>query len=200
VRPRWVSVGRALAGNSVFISSIGLVDTSGAASRRWARVLGHLGKETRLFATALGDRHDRSTGLFVVGAPEFEPWHFAAHLGEQATRYGRADLVPTLLRWKVPTGAPSHLAVTLDALMSATRNQTVLVINPFADVPELLERVADARHRGARIMTLHRGNADLIQLSHETLLVDPLRPDLDFEVTQHLVTDLTPVPARGRAT
>jgi len=37
----------------------------------------------------------------------------------------------------------------------------------------------------------------LIDLSHETLLVDPLRPDRDFEMTQHLVTDLTPIPARG---
>jgi hypothetical protein len=173
------------------------VDISGAASRRWARVLGQLGKEARLFARTLGDRQDRSTDLFVVGLPQFEPWHFCAHLGEQAARHGRVDLVPTLLRWSVPPGAPSHLAVTVDALASASRNQTVLVINPFGEAPELWERVADAKHHGARIMTLHRGQPDLIDLSHETLLVDPLRPDRDFEMTQHLVTDLTPIPARG---
>jgi hypothetical protein len=170
---------------------------SGAASRRWARLLGQVGKEARLFASALGDRQDRSTDLFVVGLPQFEPWHFCAHLGEQAARYGRVDLVPTLLRWMVPPGAPSHLSVTVDTLASASRNQTVLVINPLGEAPELLERVAEAKHRGARIMTLHRGYPDLIDLSHETLLVDPLRPDRDFEMAQHLVTDLTPVPARG---
>jgi hypothetical protein len=49
----------------------------------------------------LGDRQDRSEDLFVVGLPQFEPWHFCAHLGEQAARYGRVDLVPTLLRWTV---------------------------------------------------------------------------------------------------
>jgi DNA-binding MurR/RpiR family transcriptional regulator len=132
-----------------------------------------------------------------VGVPEFEPWHFAAHLGEQAALCGRMDLVPTLLRWRIPREAPPHPAVAVDALISASRNQTVLVINPIGEVPELLERVADARHRGARIMTLHRGNPDLIELSHETLLVDPFRPDRDFEMTQHLVTDLTPNPANG---
>jgi hypothetical protein len=46
-------------------------------------------------------------------------------------------------------------------------------------------------------MTLRRGPPDLIDLSHEALFVDPLRPDRDFEMTQHLVTDLTPIPARG---
>jgi hypothetical protein len=173
------------------------VDTSGGASKRWARVLGRVGKEARLFASALGNRQDRSADLLVVGVPQFEPWHFCAHLGEQAARYGRRDLVPTLLRWTVPPGVPSHLAVTVDALMSASRNQTVLVINPFGEAPDLLERVADAKHHGARIMSLHRGHTDLIDLSHETLLVDPLRPDRDFDMTQHLVTDLTPIPTIG---
>jgi hypothetical protein len=158
-------------------------------------VLGHVGKEARLFADALGGRHDRSTNLLVVGVPEFEPWHFAAHLGEQADRCGRVDLVPTLLRWRVPPGAPSHLAITVDALMSASRSQTVLVIDPFGGAPELLERLADAKHQGARIMTVHRDQSELIELSHETLSVDPLRPIRDFEVVQHLVSDLTPIPA-----
>jgi DNA-binding MurR/RpiR family transcriptional regulator len=81
--------------------------------------------------------------------------------------------------------------------VSASRNQTVLVINPCGEAPELLQRVADAKHRGARIMTLHRGHPDLIDLSHETLLVDPSRPDRDFDMTQHLVTDLTPIPLSG---
>jgi len=168
------------------------VELSGSM-RRWTRVLGPLGRETRLFARALGGRQGPSTGLLVVGVPEFEPWHFTAHLGEGALRYGRADLAPTLLRWKVPLGAPPHLAVTVDAMAKAARDQTILVIDPCGGSSELLERVADARRCGARIMTLHRGHDALMGLSHETLSVDRLRPARDFEITQHLVTDLTPV-------
>jgi DNA-binding MurR/RpiR family transcriptional regulator len=130
--------------------------------------------------------------LFVVGAPEFEPWHFTAHLGEQATRRGRVDLVPTLLRWEVPVGAPSHLAVPVDVMSFLSRNETLLVIDPFGEAPELLERIASAKRRGARIMTLHRGQPDLMAMSHETLSVDLSRPERDFEITQHVVTDLAP--------
>jgi hypothetical protein len=126
------------------------VDASGAATRRWAKALGELGKEACLFARTLGDRQDRSTDLFVVGLPQFEPWHFCAHLGERAARHGRVDLVPTLFRWSVPPKAPSHLAVSVDALASASRNQAVLVISPFDKAPEQWERVGDARHHGAR--------------------------------------------------
>lgn len=171
---------------------------SHAASKRWAKVLGRAFDEVRLFASALGARHDRSEALFVVGCPQFEPWHFCAHLGEQATRHGRADLAPTWLRWSAPPQAPPHLAQTVDALRSVSRHQTVLVVNPVGGAPELLERVADARRHGARIMSLQRGHTDLIELSHETLLVDTLRPERDFEITQHLVTELAPTPGRRR--
>jgi len=126
------------------------MDVSESLRSRWARILGPLSKDTRLFAHALGDSPDSSSALLVVGDPEFEPWHFAAHMGEEATRYGRRDLVPTLLRWKVPQGAPSHLAVSVDSLMRATSKQTVLVISPCGEhSPELLERVADAKRRGS---------------------------------------------------
>jgi hypothetical protein len=164
------------------------MDVSESLRSRWTRILGPLSKETRLFAHALGDRPECSSGLLVVGVPEFEPWHFTAHMGEGAARYGRKDLVPTLLRWQVPEGAPPHLAVSVDTLMRATSKQTVLVISPCGDdAPELLERVADAKRRGSRIMTLHRGNADLDGLSHEALSVDASRPEQHFDVT-----DLSP--------
>jgi hypothetical protein len=45
-------------------------------------MLGHLGKEPRPFARTLGDSQDRSADLLAVGLPQFEPWHFCAHLGE----------------------------------------------------------------------------------------------------------------------
>jgi hypothetical protein len=89
-------------------------------------VLRQLGKEARPLARTLGNRQHRSTDLFVVRLPQFEPWHFCAHLGEQAARHGRGDMASTLLRWSVPPGAPSHVAVTVDVLASASRNQTVL--------------------------------------------------------------------------
>jgi hypothetical protein len=174
------------------------MDVSESGTRRWMRVLGQVGKEARLFARALGDRPDRSTRLFVVGGREFEPWHFTAHLSEEARRLGRADLVPTLLRWKIPEGSPSHLAVTVEALGSVSRHETVLVIDQCGEDSGLLERIADARRQGSRIMTLHRGFADLAAMSHETLSVDSSRPNRDFELTQHVVTDLAPAPASRR--
>jgi alpha-beta hydrolase superfamily lysophospholipase len=171
----------------------GFMDVSDAVAGRWARILGPLAKESRLFARALGGRADASSELFIVGVPEFEPWHFTAHMGEEATRHGRSDLVPTLLRWSVPPGAPPHLSVSVDSMLHATAKQTVLVINPgITEHSELLERVADARRRGSRIMTLHRGSSALVDLSHETLSVNASRPEGHFDLTQHVVTDLTP--------
>ena len=158
-------------------------------------MLARTGVEVRQFAQALGSRRDHQAELLIVGVPGFEPWHFTAHLGEQASRFGRRDLAPTLLRWDIPDGAPAHLAVPVDSLLTVSRHQTVLAIDPFGGDPELLERIDHAHRRGARILTLHRGDPDLAELSHETLSVDRRRPDDEFEVTQHLVTDLSPVSA-----
>jgi hypothetical protein len=173
-----------------------VMELSKSGIGRWVRTLGPLGKDARLFAGALGSRRGSSSELLVVGIPEFEPWHFVAHMGEQAFRYRRPDLMPTLIRWKVPPGAPSHLSVSVDSMRRASSGQTVLVINPSgAANDELLERVADAKRRGSRIMTLHRGDTDLLDLSHETLSIESSRPARDFDLTQHVVTDLTPLVA-----
>jgi hypothetical protein len=172
------------------------MDLSAAAARRWTRLLARTGVEVRQFAAALGDRHERPTELLIVGVPGFEPWHFTAHLSEQAARYRRRDLVPTLLRWHIPDGAPTHLAVPIDSLLTVSRHQTVLAIDPFGTDSELLDRIDHAHHRGARILSLHRGHPELVDLSHETLAVDRRRPEQEFEVTQHLVTELSPIPAR----
>jgi DNA-binding MurR/RpiR family transcriptional regulator len=69
----------------------------------------------------------------------------------------------------------------------------VLAIEPVGRAPDLLERIHGARHRGARILSLHRNDAELTDLSHETLTVDRSRPARDFDVTQHLLTDLAPL-------
>jgi hypothetical protein len=163
---------------------------------RWVKTLGPLGRDARLFAGALGSRRSTSSELLVVGVPEFEPWHFVAHMGEQAFRYRRSDLMPTLMRWEIPSNAPPHLSVSVDAMRRSSPRQTILIINPTGDANEdLLERVTDARRKGSRIMTLHRDDAQLVELSHETLSIEPSRPARHFDLTQHVVTDLTPLVA-----
>jgi hypothetical protein len=171
------------------------MDISGSTVRRWLRDLGPFGAETCRFARKLGDRSPSSERLFVVGTPDFEPWHFVAHLGEQATRYGRRDLVPTLMRWQVPARAPAHLSVGVGGMAQASRRDTYLVIAPGGESAELLERVADAKRAGSRVMSMHRDQADLADLSHETLSVDRARDDRAFEITQHVVTDAAPEEA-----
>ncbi len=124
------------------------MDLSGVAARRWTRLLARTGVEVRQFAQALGGRREHPGDLLIVGVPGFEPWHFTAHLGEQASRHGRRDLVPTLLRWQIPEGAPAHLAVPVDSLLTVSRHQTVLAIDPFGGDPELLDRIDHAHRRG----------------------------------------------------
>jgi hypothetical protein len=172
------------------------METSTRNVKKWVRRLGALGIDTLHFANALGGRRDMSDRLLVIGTPEFEPWHFVAHLAEEAKRDHRADLIPTLVRWEVPQGAPAHLAVTVSELNQLTRHQTLLIVSSCSHSPQLLERVTDAKKRGARIMAVHRDDADLADISHEMLSVDPLRDDHDFDLTQHLVTDIAPMVER----
>jgi hypothetical protein len=175
------------------------MEISGARINHWAKELGPFNADAHQFARMLGGRSRDSSRLFVVGTPEFEPWHFVAHLGEQAARHGRADLVPTLLRWKVPPSAPPHLAVGVDAMANATGRHTFLVVSEFSDTPELLERVSDAKGHGARIMSLHRGQPELVDLSHETLSVDRSKGTHMFDVTQHVVTNSAPLKVEMRS-
>jgi hypothetical protein len=174
------------------------MDIAGSMVRRWLRELGPFGAETCRFARKLGGPSRSSERLFVLGTPDFEPWHFVAHLGEQAARYGRADLVPTLMRWQVPAGAPAHLSVGVNDVTKASRRDTFLVIAPCGEAPELLQRVSDAKRVGSRVMSLHRDQADLAELSHETLSVGPSREDRVFEITQHVVTGSASVDASTR--
>jgi hypothetical protein len=169
------------------------METSTRNVMNWVRQLGTLGLDALDFAHVLGGRRAVSDRLFVVGTPEFEPWHFVAHLAEEAKRDQRADLIPTLVRWDVPQGAPKHLAVSVNELRQLTRTQTLLIVSSCSDSPQLLERVTDAKRRGARIMSVHRGDEELADISHEMLSVDPLRDDHDFDLTQHLVTDIAPI-------
>lgn len=155
--------------------------------RRLLRAL-RLDEASIEFATAIGSGAQRGGSLLVVGTPDNEPWHFVAHLAEEAQSCGRPDLVPTWVRWTAPAAAPAHLAVTLDRLLAVRRRDTVVVVAPNHASERLLERVDDARRVGGRVMTLHREDDDLAQLSHETLVVPTAAPDGTFDVVQHVVT------------
>lgn len=172
------------------------MDTSTRSVKTWIRYLGTLGIDTLHFAHALGGRRDVSERLMVIGTPEFEPWHFVAHLAEEAKKDQRTDLIPTLMRWEVPKGSPPHLAVSVNELSKMSRNQTLLVVSSCIPSPQILERITDAKKRGTRIMAIHRDDEDLADISHEMLSVDPMRDDHDFDLTQHLITDIAPMVER----
>jgi len=166
--------------------------------RRLLRDL-HLDDASREFAVALGSEAPRrNDSLLVVGTPEFEPWHFVAHLADEARFAGRPDLMPTWIRWAAPVGARAHLAITMDRLAAARRGDTVLVIAPNNASENLLDRVSDARHKGSRILTLHHEDHDLEGLAHEALIVPAIAPLPTFDVVQHLVASTASGPTTRR--
>ncbi|GFE17335.1 hypothetical protein Sgleb_53820 [Streptomyces glebosus] len=153
---------------------------------------------TRRFAGALrGAVVPHGGGLLLVGSAVYEPWHLAAHLDDEAAWSGLPELSPTLVRHRVPGGAPAHLAVGLGRLDAAGRGETLLVVAPEQPGAELLERVHDARRNGATVLALDGGDRDLHALAHDALAAPPAppddaaagaSPDLDLDTVQHLVS------------
>jgi hypothetical protein len=149
------------------------------------------------FAAVLGSvASRRSDSLLVVGTPECEPWHFVAHLAEEARASGRLDLVPTWIRWAPPRSARGHLAISVNRLAEVRRGDTVLVVAPDNASEQLLDRVSDAKDSGGRILTLHRDDRDLAGLSHESLIVPATAPPQTFDVVQHLVANAAATSVR----
>jgi hypothetical protein len=145
-------------------------------------------ERTRDFARGLR-RYTRSPGgLLLVGTPDDEPWHLTAHLDEESRLAGIPELMPTLVRWQVPTGAPAHLRVGLERLEAARRGETLFVITPSTAPVPLLERVGDARKSGATIFALDQGDSELDSLAHETLRIRPRLDPVSFGAVQHLVS------------
>lgn len=140
-------------------------------------------------------------GLLLVGTEEYEPWHLAAHLVDEAAWSGTPELTPTLVRHRVRAGDPAHLSTGLGRIEAARRGETLLVVAPDPPGEGLLERVHDARSAGATVLALDAGDHDLQALAHEALTVPP-SPDLDLDTVQHLVSASTgenSLPAaRGR--
>ncbi|MFD5478077.1 hypothetical protein [Streptomyces hawaiiensis] len=157
---------------------------------------------TRRFAGALrGSVVSHRGGLLLVGTPEYEPWHLAAHLVDEAAWSGTPELAPTLVRHGARPSDPAHLAVGLGRLEAARRGETLLVVAPEGPAAPLLERVSDARRAGATVLALGPGQGELPSLAHETLAV-PDGSELDLDTVQHLVSaaageNALPVP-RGR--
>jgi hypothetical protein len=128
-------------------------------------------ERTRSFGQALRRAPHEVGGLLLVGTPTEEPWHFAAHLDDEARWSDLPGLAPVLVRWSPPPNAPPHLAVGLQRLEQIARGETVFVVAPDAAPEQLLERVADARRIGATVFALDAGNTELEGLAHESLWV-----------------------------
>jgi hypothetical protein len=156
--------------------------------------------QTRSFARALRGRKPRAAGeLLLVGTPEDEPWHLAAHLDQESSLAGIPGLAPTLVRWTPPPGAPAHLRVGLSRLEEARRGETLFVVSPEAAPAPLLERVHDARRVGATILALDAGDPELDGMAHEYLTVAPGLAPVSFDAAQHLVSAAAGEATRARA-
>ncbi|MBA4864779.1 hypothetical protein H1V43_26200 [Streptomyces sp. PSKA54] len=143
---------------------------------------------TRHFAAALRSSVvPHGGGLLLVGTEDYEPWHLAAHLVDEAAWSGTPALSPTLVRHRVRPGDPAHLSVGLGRVEAAKRGETLLVVAPDAPRAPLLERVHDARRAGATVFALDAGDRDLHAMAHEALAV-PENPELDLDTVQHLVS------------
>ncbi|EFL26655.1 MULTISPECIES: hypothetical protein [Streptomyces] len=163
-------------------------------------------QSTRRFAGSLrASVGSREGGLLLVGSAEYEPWHLAAHLDDEAAWSGLPELSPTLVRHRVPSGraVPAHLSVGLGRLEAAGRGETLLVVTPGDPGAGLLERVNDARRGGATVLALDGGDPELHALAHDALSA-PEGADLDLDTVQHLVSaaagenTLPPRPGRRR--
>lgn len=145
----------------------------------------------RQFAVTLRGAGHQPGGLLLVGTPNYEPWHFAAHLDDAARLSNQPQLAPTLVRHFVPTGAAPHLAVDLSELHQAARGKTVLVVAPTRPPDDLLNRVDDARHAGAVILTIGRNDHDNLHgIAHDSLMVAEKASD-EFDIAQHLIATAT---------
>jgi hypothetical protein len=146
-------------------------------------------EQTRQFARALRTSTRDPGGLLLLGTPEEEPWHLAAHLDDESRFNAIPELRPTLVRWQPPPGAPPHLRIGLDRLAAARRGETLFVVAEEESAPvPLLERVDDARRTGAVILTLDGGDRELKGLAHESLTVPQRDRLITFDGAQHLIS------------
>ncbi|GFH34942.1 hypothetical protein [Streptomyces pacificus] len=141
-------------------------------------------------------------GLLLLGTAEYEPWHLAAHLVDEAAWSGQPELAPTLVRHRVRPGDPAHLSVGLGRVAAAGRGETLLVVAPQRPDAAVLERVHKARRSGAKVLSLDAGDPEVLGLAHEALTV-PGTAEVDLDAVQHLVSaaagENVPPPAGPRS-
>ncbi|HEY3732774.1 MAG TPA: hypothetical protein VGL63_02555 [Streptosporangiaceae bacterium] len=145
-------------------------------------------ERTRAFARVLRSSSRSPGGLLLVGTPDEEPWHLAAHLDEESRFAGIPGLAPTLVRWRPAQDGPDHLRIGLERLEAAQRGEALFVVSPQAAPVPLLERVSDARKAGAVILAMDQGDKDLEDLAHEALTVRAAADPVTFDAAQHLVS------------
>jgi hypothetical protein len=177
------------------------MDASSLSAVREALTGSPLLAATRSFAGSLRGAVTRRTarGLLLVGTAQYEPWHLAAHLDDEATWSAVPQLSPLLIRRQAgpPRGPGREPRPGLERLAAAGRGETVLVVSPGAAEPGLLERVRDARRGGAVVLALETGDPELGELAHERLTVDePAEPG--FDLVQHLVSAAAGEQPRSR--
>ncbi|GAA4086765.1 hypothetical protein [Streptomyces shaanxiensis] len=160
-----------------------------------------LGQTRRFAGTLRASAVAHGGGLLLVGTREYEPWHLAAHLVDEAAWSGTPELAPTLVRHDARASDPAHLAVGLGRLAAARRGETLLVVSAGGPGAPLLEGVHDARRAGATVLALGADEGELTAMAHETLAV-PEASELDLDTVQHLVSaaagENALPPPRGR--
>jgi hypothetical protein len=159
-------------------------------------------EESRRFAASLRRSTRDPGGLLLVGSPDDEPWHLAAHLDDEARYSGLPQLSPTLVRWHPPPGSPRHLAVGLERIEAAQRGETVFVVTANDAPPPLLERVSDARRVGATVLALDQGDRELEALAHDAFTppaTATAAAPVSFELAQHLVSAAAGEGANARS-
>jgi hypothetical protein len=149
-------------------------------------------------ARALASGKHSTGGLLLVGTPDDEPWHFGAHLDDEARWAGVPTLAPTWVRWNPPPDAPPHLAVGLDRLSAVGRGETLLVATPTGAIDPLLERVSDARKHGALILAVEGAPTELQSLAHEAVSIGD-SATMGYDLTTHLVSVAAGESASGRS-
>lgn len=145
-------------------------------------------ERTEQFGRSLRRSTHDPGGLLLVGTPEEEPWHIAAHLSDEARWSDLPEISPTLVRWAPHGDAPPHLRFDLGRIEAARRGETVFVVTPQPTPPPLLERLFDARRVGATVFALDGGDSELETLANEAIAVDPDDAAVSFDAVQHLVS------------
>jgi hypothetical protein len=149
----------------------------------WTRRAWELGQQLRPASEIAGS-------LYVVGTPQHDAWHVAAHLDDEATFTGLTSLRPRLLRWQPPADAPAHLRLGIDELRDGGRGRAVLVVAPDPLAEDELERLADARRAGATLMAVTSVEDELAGLAHEAAVVESVAQGAadDVGFASHVVT------------